>query len=59
MFVTEETRTFYAASGREQGSTVAAALILLEVLKKLKQKKKFAPVFWVPAIWVLSPPLDK
>lgn len=46
-------RKFYAASGGEQGSTVAAP-IPLEVLRKktLKQKKIFTPVFWIPDVWV-------
>lgn len=50
VFVTEEMRKFYAASGQVQGSTVATVLVPLEVLRKkiLKQKKIFAHVFWVP-----------
>lgn len=56
-FVTEEMRNFYASSGQAQGSTVATALVPLEVVRRktLKQKKIIAHVFWVPGVRVLSP----
>ena len=57
VFVSEEVRKFYAALSWEQVRCISSLRSVEE--QTLEQKKIFAPVFWVPAIWVLSHTLDK